>query len=692
MNLAATFIYWLIVALWLAVFITLCTSYLRNPKTFGAMRLLLAVLLIDTVRNLLENLYFGVYWGGRYGVFPEWTSVLGNPLYLMSMKGLTVVAAIAVLFVLSIRWLPMAMREWKAAEEAIRQKDEALNQEIEERRRLFENSLDIIIIADRAGVFRRVSPSVTETLGYDPADLVGHSATDLIFADQIDEGRSAVRQLRRTGHIRNFECRCRHKDGKIVPMDWSGVWSKEEERFYFIGRDMSEQVAAEDRLKHLALNDPLTGLGNRSRLHEDLGQLLKRPGDTVAAIAMLDLDGFKDINDTLGHSVGDALLKAVATRMQEGADGGGYYRLGGDEFVLVLPDCADPLVISGVVDRLLGRLARHFNVHDHQLLVTASAGIAIAPNDGASVDELVSSADLALYDAKANGGRCSRFYVPHLRARAESRRSLEGELRRAISENEFELFYQPQIRSRDGAVAGAEALLRWRHPEHGLLSPASFIEALADSPHAPELGHWIVTEACKEAASWRDADGTGPTVAVNLFPAQFRANTLLRDVDDALATSGLHPSALELEITENIALDNGESVLEPLVHLRARGVGIAFDDFGTGYASLSCLTRYPLTRIKIDRAFVSNVVDAADLEGTAIVRSIIAMARNLGLDVTAEGVETAAQATFLRAEGCHDLQGYVFSKPMPAESFRRFLFEWRAANNPAQPQREVCIA
>ncbi|GAB5506896.1 MAG: hypothetical protein Rhirs2KO_20590 [Rhizobiaceae bacterium] len=692
MNLAATFIYWLIVALWLAVLVTLCASYLRNPKTFGAMRLLLAVLLIDTVRNLLENLYFGIYWGGRYGVFPEWTSVLGNPLYLMSMKGLTVVAAAAVLFVLSIRWLPMAMREWKSAEDAIRQKDEALSQEIEERRRLFENSVDVIIIADRNGFFRRVSPSITHTLGFDPEDLIGRSATDLIFSDQIEEGRTAVRRLRQTGHIRNFECRCRHKNGKPVPMDWSGVWSKEEQRFYFIGRDMTEQMAAEDRLKHLALNDPLTALGNRSRLHEDLGQLLKRPGDTVTAIAMLDLDGFKDINDTLGHSVGDALLKAVATRMQEGNDGGNYYRLGGDEFVLVLPDCADPLVISGIVDRLLGRLAKHFSVEGHQLLVTASAGIAIAPNDGASVDELVSSADLALYDAKANGGRCSRFFLPQLRARAESRRSLEGELRRAISENEFELFYQPQIRSRDGAVSGAEALLRWRHPEHGLLSPASFIEALADSPHAPELGHWIVTEACKEAASWRDQDGTGPTVAVNLFPAQFRANTLLRDVDDALATSGLHPSGLELEITENIALDNGESVLEPLVHLRARGVGIAFDDFGTGYASLSCLTRYPLTRIKIDRAFVSNVVDAADLEGTAIVRSIIAMARNLGLDVTAEGVETAAQATFLRAEGCHDLQGYVFSKPMPAENFRRFLFEWRAANNPAQPQREARIA
>ena len=681
MNLAATFTYWLIVALWLAVFVTLCASYLRNPKEFGAMRLLLAVLLIDTVRNLSENLYFGIYWGGRYGVFPEWTSVLGDPLYLMAMKGLTVIAAVAVLFVLAIRWLPMATREWREAEEEIRRKEQALNQEVEERRRLFDNSVDMIIIADSSGVFRRVSPSVAETLGYAPSDLTGRSAADLICEQDLDEAYSMLRRLRETGHIRNFECRCRHSDGRVVPTDWSGVWSKEEQRFYFIGRDMTEQMVAEDRLKHLALNDPLTGLGNRPRLHEDLGRLLGRGGNAVTAIAMLDLDGFKDINDTLGHSVGDSLLQAVSARMLEANDGASFYRLGGDEFVLVLPDCGDPLVISGVVDRLLERLAERFSVDDHKLLVTASAGIAIAPNDGSTVDELVSSADLALYDAKADGGRCCRLFIPQLRIRAEARRNLEAELRQAVSQNEFELYFQPQIRSRDGAVAGAEALLRWRHPVHGLLTPAAFIGALADSPSAPELGRWILTAACQAAASWRARDGSGPTVAVNLFPAQFRANTLLRDVEYALSASGLPASGLELEITENIALERDDSVLDPLVQLRAKGVGIAFDDFGTGYASLSCLTRYPLTRIKIDRSFVANMVDSSDSEGTAIVRSIIAMAGNLGLDVTAEGVETAAQATFLRAEGCHDLQGYVFSKPMPAESFRRFLFEWRAAND-----------
>lgn len=690
MNLAATFTYLLIAALWLAVLVTLCASYLRNPREFGAMRLLLAVLLIDTVRNLLENIYFGVYWSGRYGMLPEWTSVLGNPVYVMSMKGLTVVAAAAVLFLLAIRWLPQASREWRAAGEELRQKGEALSQEAEERRRLFENSVDMIIIADHDGIFRRVSPSVAQTLGYAPSDLAGSSAADLICAEDMPQAKAALRHLRETGHIRNFECNCRHKDGRLVPTDWSGVWSNDEQRFYFIGRDMTEQVAAESRLKHLALNDPLTGLGNRPRLHEDLGRQLGRGGST--AIALLDLDGFKDINDTLGHSVGDTLLQAVAIRMCEAAGGASFYRLGGDEFVLVLADCGDPLEIGGIVDRLLNRLSEHFSIDGHNLLVSASAGIAIAPNDGTSVDELVSSADLALYEAKGDGGRTSRLFMPQLRARAEARRNLDAELRQAVSRNEFELFFQPQIRSTDGAVVGAEALLRWRHPQRGLLAPAAFIEALAESSGAPELGRWILTTACKEAASWRTRDGWGPTVAVNLFPAQFRANSLLGDVGDALQRSGLPASGLELEITENIALEQNDAVLEPLVQLRARGVGIAFDDFGTGYASLSCLTRYPLTRIKIDRSFLANMADTRDSEGTAIVRSIIAMAGNLGLDVTAEGVETAAQATFLRDEGCHDLQGYAFARPMPAESFRRFLFQWRAANDRASSEAALRTA
>jgi diguanylate cyclase (GGDEF)-like protein/PAS domain S-box-containing protein len=679
MNLAAALTYWVIVALWLAVLCTLCVAYARNPKTFGAMRLLLAVLLIDTARNLAENLYFGIYWGGQYGVFPvSVTAALGNPLYLMSMKVMTVVAALVVLVVLSLRWLPMAMREWSDAEAEIRNKDRALTQESEERRRLFETSIDLILITDRRGIYLRVSPSSAATLGYEPDAMVGRSGAEFIHPDDLDAVREEMRHARKGRQIRNFDCRYIHSDGHAVPMTWSGVWSDPEQRHYFIGRDMTEQRAVEEKLRELAHFDMLTGLGNRTSLHEDLGQLLGDAESRPTAIAMFDLDGFKDINDTLSHSVGDALLKEVAERMVATAgDAAAVYRLGGDEFVLVLPGCGDPIAVSATVRRLLARLAERFSVEGHQLLVSASAGIAVAPADGATVDELVSSADLALYDAKAAGGRTSRLFIPQLRVRAEARRELDTELRRACAQGEFELHYQPQIRTADDAVVSAEALLRWQHPDRGTLSPGVFIEALAENAVAPDVGRWILRTACKTAAGWRDADGNGPNIAVNLFPAQFRSGTLVKDVEEALAESGLPPEALELEITENIALDHDDSVLAPLVQLRAMGVSIAFDDFGTGYASLSYLTRYPLTRIKIDRGFVRKIGESPASEDTAIVRSIIAMASNLGLAVTAKGVETLAQSAFLRAEGCHDLQGYLFSRPLPAAEFDAFLARWR---------------
>ncbi|MEX0954243.1 MAG: EAL domain-containing protein [Rhizobiaceae bacterium] len=681
MNLAAALTYWVIVALWLAVLGTLCVAYARNPKTFGAMRLLLAVLLIDTARNLAENLYFGLYWGGEYGVFPaSVTGVLGDPLYLMSMKFMTVVAAAVVLFVLSMYWLPMAIREWNTAAAEIQSKDKLLSLESEERRRLFETSIDLILITDKRGNFVRVSPSSYATLGYHPDEMTGHSGGEFIHPDDLDNTRAEMRRARYGKHIRNFDCRYIHKDGHAVPITWSGVWTEPEQRHYFIGRDMTGQRATEEKLRHLALFDTLTGLGNRASLHEDLDGLLDGADARPAAVAIFDLDGFKDINDTLGHSVGDALLKEVARRLASVCSEGTVYRVGGDEFVLVLKGSGDPLAISAIVQKAIDGFAERFLLEEHNLLVSASAGIAMAPADGMSVDELVSNADLALYDAKAAGGSTYRLFVPQLRARAEARRTLDAELRRACAQGEFELHYQPQIRSSDNAVIGAEALLRWRHPERGLLAPDAFIESLAENAVAPQLGRWILKAACKAAAHWHSAEGGGPTIAVNLFPAQFRSGSLLEDVEEALAESGLPPEALELEITENIALDHDDSVLTPLVQLRAMGIGIAFDDFGTGYASLSYLTRYPLTRIKIDKSFVRNIDESSASEDTAIVRSIIAMAGNLGLKVTAEGVETAAQAAFLRAEGCHDLQGYLFSRPVPEAEFRRFLDDWQAAN------------
>ncbi len=677
MSLAAALIYCVIISVWLAVLATVCLAFIRNPRTFGAVRLLLSVIVIDTVRNIIENLYFGLYFGGQYGLFPaSIVGVLGNPAYLILPKIMNVVAACAVLGLLVLRWLPLASRERADADADIKQKAQALNQEAEERRRLFETSLDLILVTDRKGIFGRVSPSSLATIGYRPDEMIGHSGAEFIYPEDL-EGTRREMQLARTGrHMRNFETRYVHKSGRIVPLAWSGVWSEPEQKHFFFGRDMTERKAAEEQLRQLAHFDQLTGLPNRVSLHKDIDTLLKeRAGDPARpiTIATLDLDGFKDVNDTLGHPVGDRLLQEVARRLTSVSNKTRVYRLGEDEFVLLLENCGDPLVATDVINTVLKRLTAQFDLDGHQVFIALSAGLAIAPAHGSNVDDLLANAELALSDAKAAGGRCYRLYVPTLRARAKRRRELDTELRRACVNQEFVLYFQPQVRSSDGAVIGAEALLRWQHPDRGILAPGAFIDALCESAVAIETGRWILTTACKTAASWRAKGLPAIRMGVNLFPAQFRNGSLLQDVEHALSESGLPPEALELEITENIALGREEGTLSPLKALRAKGIGIAFDDFGTGYASLSYLRRYPITRIKIDRSFIQKIGTQSAGEDTAIVRSIIVMGRNLGLEVIAEGVETTAQADFLRAEGCPELQGFLFSKPLPATALENYL-------------------
>ncbi len=695
MKLAAALIYWAIVALWLAVLTTVVVSYLRNPRTFGATRLLLFVVGIDTTRNIVENLYFGVYFGAQYGFFPGAIgAVLGNPTLLIIPKVLNVGAACLVLGLLLRRWLPAALQERMKSEEAIRRASDALRHEVEERQTLFETSLDLILITDRSGNFLRVSPSCTATLGYTPDEMTGRSGVEFVHQDDLEATRREMRLARSGREMRNFETRYIHKDGRIVTLAWSGVWCEPEQRHFFIGRDMTEQKRAEETLRHLAHYDQLTCLPNRVRLHEDLGARLAPRADAPpapVAVALLDLDGFKDVNDTLGHSTGDRLLQEVAGRLVAATEGvAQVYRLGGDEFVVVAPNCGDPRPAAELVETLLGRLAERFDLHDHSLFVGASAGIAIAPSHGDTVDELIANADLALYDAKAAGRQTYRLFVPVLRAKAQARRKLDGELRRAFAAGELVLHFQPQFRLQDGAVIGAEALLRWEHPERGTLTPGAFIDALAESPIAVEVGRWILQASCRSAQRWRML-GLGPLrVGVNLFPAQFRDSGFVNDIEAALMDARLPPDALELEITENIALGRDDKVLEALGYLRDRGVQIAFDDFGTGYASLSYLTRYPLTRIKIDQSFVRKIGKESAPEDSAIVRSLIVMAHNLGLGIIAEGVETEDQAAFLRDNHCDEVQGFLYAKALPAEVFEEFLLasrksasrEWREPVKP----------
>jgi diguanylate cyclase (GGDEF)-like protein/PAS domain S-box-containing protein len=522
--------------------------------------------------------------------------------------------------------------------------------------------------------------------GYSAEEAIG-SPAKVVPPEEAANSLSLYQRARGGETIRDMHAKRMRKDGTLVDVRIAAApmynpdgtvrgvaWAHE---------DVSDRKRAEEQMRRLAHYDQLTGLPNRLSLQKELGRLLAGDGHTrPTAIILFDLDGFKDVNDTLGHSTGDELLLEVGHRLigiaETNAEVGLVCRLGGDEFVVVVPGCGDPRTVSKIVDTLLTRLSEPFIINEHVLHIGASAGVAIAPADGANVDELLANADLALYHAKADGGRVCRFFLPVLRAQAQARRGLDLELRRAFAEDEFELHFQPQVRLEDAAVVGAEALLRWRHPVRGILAPGAFIEILAESAIAPDVGRWIIRTACRRAASWRALGLTLSRIALNLFPTQARDPALLVDVERALAEAGLPAEALELEITEHAAI-NYEDPASPLQKLHDRGVKLAFDDFGTGYASLSYLTRFPVSRIKIDRTFVAKITENA--EDAAIVRSLIAMAHNLGLNVIAEGVETQAQATFLLNEGCAEAQGFLYSKALPADEFEAYLREKQLASD-----------
>jgi diguanylate cyclase (GGDEF)-like protein/PAS domain S-box-containing protein len=516
-----------------------------------------------------------------------------------------------------------------------------------------------------------------EMFGYSAEEVVGRSSL-LASPDGATQSQMLFDRALGGEIIRQLEGKRRRKDGSLVqvrvavaPMYHLDGSVRGVARAY---EDITDSKRAQEQLSRLAHYDPLTGLPNRLSLQKELGRLMAGCSQNPVAIALFDLDGFKDVNDTLGHSTGDQLLIEVCQRFLEVTEGlarpAKVCRLGGDEFVIIVPDCGDPRAIADIVDTILKRLKEPFDVNGNVLHLGGSAGIAIAPNDAAQADELIANADLALYQAKSEGGQTYRFFLPALRARAQARRGLGVELRRAYAENEFELYYQPQIRLADDAVVGAEALLRWRHPERGLIAPAAFIDALAECSIAPDVGRWIIATACRQTAAWHRAGLMLNRIGVNLFPRQAHAAELLQDVEDALRTAGLPADTLELEITENVAL-NFEDSNTTLRKVQAMGVRLAFDDFGTGYASLNHLTRFPIWRIKIDRSFVNRISNS--VEDAAIVRSLIAMAHNLGLRVVAEGVETEAQAAFLLEESCEEAQGYLYAKPLPAAEFEAYL-------------------
>ncbi|ARU32722.1 hypothetical protein CAP31_14260 [Sulfuriferula sp. AH1] len=438
--------------------------------------------------------------------------------------------------------------------------------------------------------------------------------------------------------------------------------------------DVTERKQAQAQIEFLAYHDALTQLPNRL-LAKDRMELAIRAADrtqTKSALLFLDLDNFKTINDSLGHMVGDALLKQVASRLRECLrDTDILSRQGGDEFLIVLTDIHDDDAIMVVAEKILENLAQPFHIEHYELSTSLSIGIAVYPNDGDDFDTLLKKADTAMYQAKESGRNAYRFHTAQMNINVVDHLQIRNGLRQALEKGGLSLYFQPQISLSNGAVVGAEALLRWQHPQLGMLPPGRFISVAEDSGLIVPIGDWVLQEACRQAMAWQQAGLPELVIAVNLSAVQFKRGDLEQSVTRALTESGLNPALLELELTESILIQDAEKVLSRLRRLKALGVKLSIDDFGTGYSSLSYLKRFEVDKLKIDQSFIRDMAD--DPNDAAIVRAIIQMARSLNLKTIAEGVEDERQLSLLRLQYCDEIQGYYFARPMPADEFAVYL-------------------
>jgi len=520
--------------------------------------------------------------------------------------------------------------------------------------------------------FLSVNDAAIQHYGFSRGKFLGMKLQDIWPRDEWSTHNEALQQIDGS-HYSGRNWRHLKADGSEIQVLTYG------RRVAFDGRDafmvavvdVTERRKAEARIAHMAHHDGLTNLANRELFQERLKEALE--GDRAIAVLCVDLDLFKNVNDSLGHPIGDRLLKLVAERLRSQVRGNNLAaRLGGDEFAAILSSDVSPNETSDFAAKLIKMLSAAYEIDGNEVIIGASIGIALSPGDGDTGEELMRNADLALYRAKEDGGGVHRFFEREMDRQAQKRRDMELDLRRAFANGEFELHYQPLVDIATDRIDGFESLLRWRHPDKGMISPAEFIPVAEDIGLIVAIGEWVLREACGEAVKW-PAD---VKVAVNLSPVQFRSRNLVQVVISALANSGLSPKRLELEITESLFLAETEANLAILHQLRELGVSISMDDFGTGYSSLSYLRSFPFDKIKIDRSFVKDLAQRSDC--VAIVRAISGLGRSLNITTTAEGVETKDQLDWLRAEGCNQVQGFLFSAAKPASEIEQLLFRFGA--------------
>ena len=556
--------------------------------------------------------------------------------------------------------------------------------ELEEKQAAIVSAIpDMILLTNRDALILDCKEAYRAASVVSPIAWLGRKLQEVLPADAGDELLRAIERCLKGNELQSviykvpMAAGITHYEARLAP---SGAG-----KVVIVVRDITLQDRDQEKIRRLAYVDGLTGMPNRQSFLERLDRelLRARRDGRLVALMFLDLDGFKRVNDTLGHSAGDFLLQAVARRLKEKLREGDFVsspaldesglhfaRLGGDEFTVVLPDLEDKQPIETVAQRLLIMLSRPFQIRDQEVTITGSIGIAIFPDDGDDAATLLKHADTAMYHAKDQGRNNWQPYQRALTNQAVKSLALETDMRKGLERAEFLLFYQPQVLE-DGTIVGLEALIRWQHPEHGLVSPAEFIPVAEESGLIIPLGEWVIRTSCLQLRVWQQRGVRVPRIAVNVSARQARGVDFISGVEKIIDETGIRADQLELELTESILLDREAHRIEGLVRLRRLGVHFSIDDFGTGYSSLSYIKRFPISQLKIDQSFVRGLPH--DPNDAGITIAIIAMARSLDLEVIAEGVETRAQLEFLQQAGCHNLQGYLFSRPLPADEAERLL-------------------
>lgn len=563
-----------------------------------------------------------------------------------------------------------------------------LETEIEEREKaqvqihrlsqVVEQSGDIVFITSCNSIIEYVNPGFERATGYTRDEAIGRRSNILASGQHGVEFYSNLWKTIEKGHIFRDIFTNRKKDGSLYYEEKSISPMKDDKgvvtHYVSTGKDVSDRVEAQEHLDYLAYHDVLTGLPNRTLFLDRLNHAMQKAQrtNTLVALLFLDLDGFKTINDSLGHIIGDMLLKEVASRLTENMrQDDTVARLGGDEFTIVLEDINHVDDITAATEKTLAVFNNPFHIDRHELFVSASIGIAIHPFLNSTIDDLVKAADTAMYRAKEEGRNSYRFYTADMTDKVSRRFIMENELRHALKRNEFLLYYQPQADLRDGNIIGVEALIRWQHPQRGLVSPKEFIPVLEDSGLIGPVGKWVLNTAATQLSSFHVGTGTPLRVAVNLSPQQFRSATLIYSIVRILEETRISPHSLTLEITESVLMLNHERVAATLAALKNMGIQIAIDDFGTGYSSLSYLKKFPIDILKLDITFIRDIT--SDEENAALVSGIITMGHALKLKVVAEGVETIEQMQLLKDFECDVMQGYLLGKPMPLDELNSLL-------------------